>query len=145
MSISDILNTKKLGHTPTFDVDGTTPVYVASAHMGPFSVHPCKFVTTLGVRVPYGDREVEHNGRFDLLPIDDCSMEWLETSHGRIPPGRKAVLGGREEHGQPLYHAMAYINGVSVPGKTGAHLGACHVAFGCNEVKVEKYYILCWR
>lgn len=144
MPISDILS-KDLGDVPTFDIDGSTPVYVVSAHIGPTSVHPCKFVTTLGVRIPYGDREVEHMGRFDLLLIDYSNMEWLEASHGRIPPGRKAVLGGHEEDGRPLYHAMAYVNGVSVPGKTGIHLGACHVAFGCNEVKVEKYHILCWR
>jgi hypothetical protein len=61
-------------------------------------------------------------GRYDLLPIDNESMEWVPTRDGVIPSGRRPIEGGYEEHGARLFHAYADINGVSVPGKTGEHL-----------------------
>jgi hypothetical protein len=109
------------GVVPTRDADGWTPVYVASAVFAR-SVHPCKFVPGLGVRVPYGGQELEHQGQFDLLPIDPYRMEWVSTSRGRVPPNRTPIVGGYEQGGQPLYHTMGTINDVSVPGKTGPHL-----------------------
>ena len=56
------------------------------------------------------------------LPFDGKSMELIPTEKGRIPPGKKPVEGGYEEHGGKLYHAIATIQGVRVPGKTGEHL-----------------------
>ena len=70
----------------------------------------------------YGGREVEHNGRYDLLPFDPNTMEWVPTSHGQVPPGRRPVEGGYEEDGAKLYHAIAVVHGVRVPGKAGPHL-----------------------
>ena len=98
-------------------------VYVGSA-IFQSSVHPCKIASHLTppVRVPYGGGEHEHQGRFDLLPINDQMMEWVSTSHGQIPTGRRPVEGGYEENGARLFHAIAYINNVWVPGKTGEHL-----------------------
>ena len=49
-------------------------------------------------------------------------MEFVRTSRGLIPQGRRPVEGGYEENGAKLYHAVAMVNGVRVPGKTGAHL-----------------------
>jgi hypothetical protein len=121
MSSSEI-QSQSLGPILTTDADGQTPVYIASAHMGQRGVHPCKYVVTLGVRVPYAGQELEHEGKFDLLPFDFNKMEWREASYGQLPPNRKPIYGGYEENGQPLYHAMAIVNGVSVPGKTGPHL-----------------------
>jgi hypothetical protein len=73
-------------------------------------------------------------------------MEFVPTAYGKIPPGRRPIEGGYEEFGLKLYHAVASINGVRVPGKTGEHLGACNVPFGGNEVIVtDNYEILCWR
>ncbi|KAG9080853.1 hypothetical protein FRC06_006067 [Ceratobasidium sp. 370] len=123
---------------------GGEPVYVASALMGD-SVHPCKCVPALEppCRVPYGGREHEHNGRYDVLPITS-DMEWVPAEGGIIPYGRTPVEGGYE--GQtPLYHAYVEIHGVKVPGKTGPHLGAANVAFGGQEMIMRNYYILCWR
>ena len=88
------------------------------------SVHPCKIAPHLSppARVAYGGGEHEHWGRFDLLPINDQTMEWVPASHGKIPPGRRPVEGGYEENGMRLFHAIVYIDNVWVPGKTGEHL-----------------------
>jgi hypothetical protein len=49
-------------------------------------------------------------------------MEWVKTSGGRLPQGRRLVEGGYEENGGQLYHACASIHGIDVPGKTAEHL-----------------------
>ena len=106
-----------------FDLDGRSPLFVGSALMER-SVHPCKIAPALDppCRVSYGGSELEHRGRYDLLPIDPDIMEWVPTSQGRIPVGRRPVEGGYEEHGGKLYHALGVIQGVHTPGKTGEHL-----------------------
>ncbi|KAF8589845.1 hypothetical protein K439DRAFT_273506 [Ramaria rubella] len=121
-------------------------IYVGSA-IFPSSIHPCKIAPSIDppVRVPYGGVEHEHRGRFDILPIDDQRMEWVPTAHGKIPPGRRPVEGGYEENGARLFHAIAFINDVWVPGKTGEHLGAANVPFGGEKTIQENYQILCWR
>ncbi|KAI0077918.1 hypothetical protein K474DRAFT_1684074 [Panus rudis PR-1116 ss-1] len=127
------------------DADGS-PVFIGSAILGG-SVHPCKIVPTLNppVRVPYGGGEYAHNGRYDLLPFDPATMEWVHSEMGRIPAGRRPVEGGYEEHGGKLYHALGTVNGLQVPGKVGEHLSEAKVAFGGAEVDARDYYILCWR
>ena len=104
-------------------LDGRSEIFVGSALLDR-SVHPCKIVPALDppCRVPYAGTEFEHRGRFDLLPFDPNTMEWVPTGHGRLPQGRRLVEGGYEEHGGKLYHALAQISGVNVPGKTGEHL-----------------------
>ncbi|KAG2157879.1 uncharacterized protein EDB93DRAFT_731523 [Suillus bovinus] len=113
-------NTKE---PPCYDADGLSPIFIGSA-IFQRSVHPCKIAPHLPIpcHVPYGSTEVEHEGRYDLLPFDPATMEWVRTSHGRIPYGRDPVDGGYEETGQHLYHAMGRVNGTLVPGKTGEHL-----------------------
>jgi len=135
-----------LGQPPCYDVDGS-PIYIGSALMGN-SVHPCKIGKQLQpyVSVPYGGGEHGHHGRYDLLLYRPDQMEFVLTSYGRIPPGRRTIDGGYEDHGAKLYHAAAFINGVRVPGKTAEHLGACNVAFGGTEHIIQTNYdILCWR
>ena len=114
---------QQVGQPVAMDLDGRSPVFVGSAILEK-SVHPCKIVPDLNppCRVPYGGGEFEHNGRYDLLPFDPATMEWVPTSHGRLPSGRRLVEGGYEDHGGKLYHALAHISGVNVPGKTGEHL-----------------------
>jgi hypothetical protein len=132
---------------PCYDADGVSPVFIGSA-IFERSVHPCKIVPHLPnpCRVPYGSAEVEHIGRYDLLPFDPETMEWVRTSLGRIPRNRDPVAGGYEESGQSLYHAMGLVGGIWVPGKTGEHLGGCNVAFGNAEHVIDNDYdILCWR
>lgn len=132
---------------PCYDADGVSPVFIGSA-IFQRSVHPCKIAPHLPFpcRVPHGFAEVEHKGRYDLLPFDPETMEWVRTSLGRIPHNRDPVAGGYEENGQNLYHAMGRVDGIWVPGKTGEHLGGCNVAFGGGEhIIKDDYEILCWR
>lgn len=115
----------KTRSAPFTDADGKSPVFLGSAIMEDGSVHPCKIAPHLPstpCRVPFAGGEHEHRGRYDLLPFVPESMEFVLTSHGQVPPGRRPVKGGFEKSGHELYHAAAVINGVRVPGKTGAHL-----------------------
>lgn len=108
---------------PFTDADGRAPVFFGSA-LFPNAVHPCKIAPHLTppCRVPYAGQEWEHHGRYDLLPYAPDTMELVQTSGGRIPLGRRPVEGGYEETGQKLYHAVAMVNGLRVPGKAGEHL-----------------------
>jgi len=142
------------GPPPCVDADGS-PVYIGSAlgsndPRDPLhnAVHPCKIAPHLSppCRVPYGGGEHEHMGRYDLLLFVQQTMEWVPTSFGRIPQNRSPIEGGVETHGAKLYHALARVGDVWVPGKTGAHLNGCNVAFGGGEHAItDGYYILCWR
>ena len=111
-----------LGQPPCYDGDGS-PIYIGSALMNN-SVHPCKIGRHLRpyVSVPYGGGEYHHHGRYDLLPYLPAQMEFVPAENGRIPYGRRPIAGGYEEQGAKLYHAVALINGLRVPGKTGEHL-----------------------
>ncbi|KAI0065091.1 hypothetical protein BV25DRAFT_1913732 [Artomyces pyxidatus] len=138
---------QQAGNPPFRDADGRSPVFIGSA-IFPNSVHPCKINPNLQppCRVPYGGGEHEHHGRYDLLPFTPDTMEFVRTSHGRIPLGRRPVEGGYEDHGAKLYHAIAQVQGVMVPGKTAEHLGGCNIAFGGGEHIIrDNYEILCWR
>lgn len=106
-----------------YDADGTSPIFIGSA-LFETSVHPCKIGPHLQppVSVAYGGGEHGHHGRYDLLPFVPEQMEWVPASYGQIPPGRRPIEGGYEENGGKLYHALANVNGVRVPGKTGEHL-----------------------
>ncbi|KAH9058359.1 hypothetical protein EDB87DRAFT_920665 [Lactarius vividus] len=141
--------TDRTREAPFTDADGTSPVFLGSAIMEDGSVHPCKIAPGLPAapcRVPFAGGELEHRGLYDLLPFVPELMEFVVTSRGQVPPGRRPVKGGFEKSGQELYHAVAVVNGVKVPGKTGAHLRGCNVAFGGAErVVKEKYEILCWK
>ncbi|VDC03641.1 unnamed protein product [Peniophora sp. CBMAI 1063] len=134
-------------NAPFVDSDGRNPIFVGSALMGK-SVHPCKISPMLNppCRVPWGGGELEHKGRYDLLPFDPATMEWVRTGQGRIPPGRRPVEGGYEEDGHKLYHAAANMNGVVVPGKTAERLGGAHIPYGGGEHVIrDNYDILCWK
>jgi len=134
------------GLAPCTDLDPHQPVFIGSAILDR-SVHPCKVAPHLHnpCRVPYGGTELEHTGRYDLLPFDPNTMEFIHASHGRIPSGRRPIEGGYEESGTKLYHAIGIIDGVRVPGKTGEHLEGCNIAFGGQERFTNDYQILCWR
>lgn len=110
-----------VGQPPCYDLDGS-PVYFGSAFIEG-AVHPCKIAPHLPTPcgVPYGGTEHWHDGRYDLLPFDPSTMELVRASHGHIPHGRRPVEGGYESAGR-LYHAIALVDGVRVPGKTGQHL-----------------------
>jgi len=132
---------------PFTDLDGKSPVFIGSALLE-YSVHPCKIAPDLGYhcQVSYGGSEISHAGRYDLLPFVPEHMEFVQTSHGRVPFGRRPVKGGFENDGSELYHAVAVIDGIKVPGKTGIHLGGASVPYGGSEHNVsDDYEILCWK
>ncbi|KAJ7127030.1 hypothetical protein C8R44DRAFT_780224 [Mycena epipterygia] len=146
---------ERAGRAPFADLD-QSPVYLGSAIFmhddgrTQKSVHPCKIGPHLypsPCSVAYGGGEISHKGRYDLLLFDETTMEWVRTSHGHIPEGRTPVEGGYEENiHNKLYHAAARVHNILIPGKTGRHLGACHVSFGGGEHVVhENYEILCWK
>jgi len=145
--------TDQAGPPPCVDADGS-PVYIGSAlgsnnPRDPLhnAVHPCKIAPHLSppCRVPYGGGEHGHIGRYDLLPFNQQTMEWVPTSFGRIP-NRQPIEGGVETHGAKLYHALGKVGNVWVPGKTGVHLNGCNIAFGGGEHTItDHYHILCWR
>ena len=119
---------------PFTDADGKSPVFIGSALMQD-SVHPCKIVPGLmnqPCRVSYGGGEVAHQGRYDLLPFVPALMEFVPTSNGYVPHGRWPVKGGFEQNGAELFHAVAVIDGVRVPGKTGTHLVRARFLFETN-------------
>ncbi|KAH9964388.1 hypothetical protein BGW80DRAFT_1563364 [Lactifluus volemus] len=145
----DFPDLDKTGPPPFMDADSHSPVFMGSAFMQS-SVHPCKIGPHLeppsACRVPYGGHEYAHHGRYDLLPFMRDRMEFVPTSHGRIPLGRQPVKGGFECAGQELYHAAAVVHGIKIPGKTGIHLGGCNVGYGGKEHQIkEDYEILCWK
>ncbi|KAK5987890.1 hypothetical protein PT974_12025 [Cladobotryum mycophilum] len=77
-----------------------------------------------GCRVPYGGEEVYHQGDYEVLPYLPELMEFVEAKNGQVPVGRRGVIGGHEDEGKLLYHAIADIKGVWVPGKTGEHISS---------------------
>jgi len=132
------------------DTDGESPVYIGTATLHDVSLHPCKICPSSNppCRIPYGGDEIEHHGKYDLLPITP-DMEWVPTRNGEIPPGRRPVQGGYESNGEKLYHAVGKINGMDVPGKTGRHLVSgsllsIHVGFprDSNLGRVLQTYLL---
>jgi Protein of unknown function (DUF3421) len=135
---SEFPSIDKTRAAPFTDGDGRSPVFIGSALMQ-YSVHPCKVAPHLAppsaCRVPYGGLEHAHHGRYDLLPFIPERMEFVQTSHGRIPPARRPVKGGFENNGAELYHAAAIIDGVRVPGKTGVHLVCNHPSRGPTSAR----------
>ncbi|KAH9972043.1 hypothetical protein BGW80DRAFT_1206923 [Lactifluus volemus] len=128
------------------DADSHSPVFMGSAFMQS-SVHPCKIGPHLeppsACRVPYGGHEYAHHGRYDLLPFMRDRMEFVPTSHGRIPLGRQPVKGGFECAGQRLYHAAAVVHGIKIPGKTGIHLAVAMSAMGVKNIKYKRTMKYC--
>ncbi|KAI1098487.1 hypothetical protein F4804DRAFT_324642 [Jackrogersella minutella] len=71
-------------------------------------------------------------------------MEFVTAYGGRLPRGRRPIAGGHED-GKALYHAIADIGGVWVPGKTGCHLNGAMVPYNNKEHWTQTYKILCWK
>ena len=108
------------GPAPACGRDGS-PVFLGLAAFKE-GLHPCKICVEPQGRpvpyVPYGGEEHLHDGTTLLLPFDPTAMEWVLTSEGEIPEGRRPVEGGYERLGEEvLYHARAVVDGVTVLGK----------------------------
>ncbi|KAH7092840.1 hypothetical protein BKA62DRAFT_625861, partial [Auriculariales sp. MPI-PUGE-AT-0066] len=139
---------------PSLDITGPAPCYDQErpvfVGVAPFKggLVPCKIIPDFmpnPVRLSHDGQEwtINKNEPFFVLPLDASTMEWVHTIDGKIPGGRRPVQGGFEANGEPLYHAVALIDGVRVPGKTGEHLDAGgHVPYGGVEETRKHYQIL---
>ncbi|KAF9525770.1 hypothetical protein CPB83DRAFT_858859 [Crepidotus variabilis] len=124
-------------------------VYIGSILKGR-AVLPCKIIPWLGsgyrvITTLHGKEYFYEERRFDLLLYSPDQMEWVAASHGRVPAGRIPIEGGHEENGDKLYHALGVVDGISVPGKTGPHLGCASIPFKGEKLFHDNYSILCWR
>ena len=109
-------------HPPSFDADDN-PIYFGSATLGNV-VQPCKVtlkIDELVCVVPYRLIERVHRGPFTILPFTNA-MHLVPTSQGHIPAGNRPVEGGVDDSGRRLYHAVAWVRGERVPGRTSEHL-----------------------
>ncbi|CCA74254.1 hypothetical protein PIIN_08207 [Serendipita indica DSM 11827] len=134
------------GPAPFRDVDGS-PMFIGSGFLDG-GAHPCKIVPSQNPAclLSYDNIQIRHNGRYELLPFDPNTMEWVPAREGRIPEGRRAVEGGYEYYGPRLYHALGIYNGSLVLGKTGCHLrGFCFGFEGFEHAIRSDYLLLCWR
>ena len=109
------------------DVQGDPLVFASGVPESDYTmtdVHPGKAGPHLGpvCHFAYGGKE-QKAFIFSVLPFYDELMELVPASDGRVPEGRRPVLGGREK-GKNLYHALAKIPGTDrrVPGKTAEQL-----------------------
>lgn len=111
---------------PFVDADGS-PLMVGSALIDG-EVHPCKItLSRLGdagftpVRLAYRGKEIVHNGVYEVLVVDEDTMEWVGARNGKLPRGRAPVEGGYDREGRRLYYAVTTIQGFRVPGETSEH------------------------
>ncbi|VDC06810.1 unnamed protein product [Peniophora sp. CBMAI 1063] len=135
---------------PFMDRDGS-PVFVGSALIDG-AVYPCKVTLSRSgeegvtpVRVPLSGKEVVHHGVYEILVIDEETMEWVGARNGRLPFGRAPVEGGYDDDMKRLYYAATTIHGCRVPGKTWENEGANFPWNGQELVMRDGYDILCWR
>ncbi|KAK0215978.1 hypothetical protein EDD85DRAFT_782324 [Armillaria nabsnona] len=132
------------GPPPCYDTNGD-PIYIGSA-IFKRSVLPCKIGPHLSIPclVPYHNREMAYMGHYDLLPFNPHTMEFVRTSYGSIPGGSRPVEGGYEEDMTPLYHGIAVVRGIRLPGTIRRHQTGCNVNWGGSMHLVHfDYEILC--
>jgi len=62
------------------DEDGS-PVFMGSAILPKEGVHPCKICPNIHIpcHVPFGGRELLQEEKYDLLPFDANTMEWVDA------------------------------------------------------------------
>lgn len=128
------------------------------------SLHPCRIVVSspdsFTCLVPFGGKEVEHDGRWQLMPFDPEQMEWVFPSDGgMIPLGRQAVQGGYEPYNfqritkRDLYYGLVSLISSDgkeerYAGKLGEHLGRCQSCqrYMCNYgLNGEEHEACNWR
>ncbi|KAH7101005.1 hypothetical protein BKA62DRAFT_639276 [Auriculariales sp. MPI-PUGE-AT-0066] len=133
------------GHPVTIDYGGQE-IFLG---LVPFEggLQPCKVVKQFQppARYGYAGSEFEWFEDYYLVPFDGSRMEWVSTSRGRPPPGKRPVEGGCESDGSPLYHAIGEVDGVRTLGKVNEALGGALFPYNGEEIMNEYYEVLCWR
>ncbi|PBK87742.1 hypothetical protein ARMGADRAFT_860439, partial [Armillaria gallica] len=133
------------GLPPCHDTNGDL-IYIGSAILRD-AVLPCKIGPHLPVPclVPSRGCEIAYMGCYDLLPFNPNTMEFVCTSQGHFPAGRKLVKGGHNQDGTPLYHGVAILNGIRIPGSINPrwNWAGCNIPWGgAAHYAVSDYEIL---
>jgi len=126
--------------------------YFGSADLGGGHIRPSKihsWSNRPACRYGLNGREIAHPGAYTLLPYDANRMELIPAQCGEIPPGRRPVLGGYDEHGYPLYHCLVYC-GVTgdeseVPGATSPEIGGGQAVTNNIVFTERNYSLLVWK
>ncbi|KAJ1940536.1 hypothetical protein FBU59_003782 [Linderina macrospora] len=73
----------------------------------------------------------------------DGQFEWVAARDGSIPP--RAIAGGVERDGRPLFIARAFFKGGMHPGKAAPHIenGGFAMGWGGREHNLNEYFVLC--
>ncbi|EJD42412.1 hypothetical protein AURDEDRAFT_67562, partial [Auricularia subglabra TFB-10046 SS5] len=122
---------------------GGEPLFLALVPYGG-GVHPGKVVQGHNppAYISWGGREVSHAGDYAVVPFNPDRMYWAPSRGGDVPYGARPVDAGREADGAPLFHAIAIVNGIRVPGKAGRHLGGAAIPFAGQEHLLQDCEIL---
>ncbi|KAI9313328.1 hypothetical protein BDR26DRAFT_933001 [Obelidium mucronatum] len=141
-------NAQKAGE----DVDGVE-LYVARVKIGSaFRLGKIR-ATDKVPYVNYFGREVQINYGHEVL-ASLADTEWVAAENGEVP--ENAVAAGVEEDGNLFYIARAPVGketflgfethkGGYAVGGVAPHLGCARVPFDGEEVKAEKYQVLCHK
>ncbi|KZV73088.1 hypothetical protein PENSPDRAFT_575012 [Peniophora sp. CONT] len=145
MHTNRTLSQSLIATAPFKDGDGS-PVLVGSALIDG-EVRPCKItLSRLGdtgftpVRLAYRGKEIVHNGVYEVLKVDEDTMEWVDAKNGRSPRGRAPVEGGYDREGRRLYYAVTTIRGCKVPGETSEHDRGARFPWNGIEHSIECEY-----
>ena len=92
-------------------------------------------------QIPHGGREHEIES-YEVLVFnsESPSATWVAASNGDLP--ERAILGGREAKGEPLYVAKALVDGQVSIGKLRPSNGKCYVPHNGKEIVVTSYEVL---
>ena len=76
-------------------------------------------------------RHTPIDAAFDILSLNVELLEFLPTSRGVTPPGRRPVEGSYDAQGRKLYHAMLHFVGRQIPEMCSEYLVSdpCRTAF----------------
>ncbi len=76
-----------------------------------------------------------------MINSQNCSLVWINASNGDIPSG--AVECGRQSNGEALYIERAQYMGLLAIGKIDRSHRVLYIPFGCNEIAISQYEVLC--
>ncbi|PBK81244.1 hypothetical protein ARMGADRAFT_948601 [Armillaria gallica] len=133
-----------IGPPPCYNTNGDA-IYIGSAIFRK-SIHPCKIEPHLAVpcSVPFNNRSIAHTGCYDLLPFNSDIMEFVLMSQRHFPAGRKLVKGGYDQDGTLLYHGVATLNGIRIPGSISHRWPGCNIIWDNTlHLVCSDYEILC--
>ncbi len=119
------------GPPPCYDINGDPHLH-RFCHLQKIRPSMQDRTSSIPCLVPHHNREMAYMGRYDLLPFNPRTMEFVRTSYGSIPGGSRPVEGGYEEDMTPLYHGIAVVDGIRLPGTIRRHQYVLQFVRHCN-------------